>query len=71
MHEHLRSYVGQARVALHSAVRQLELAEAAFRSVPVNVGLNTAASDITELREQLIPLRDKLVHTHMVVVERT
>lgn len=71
MHEHLRSYVGQARVALHSAVRQLELAEEAFKTVPINVGLNAARADVSALLEQVRPLRDNLVDIHTQVVGRT
>lgn len=73
MHEHLRSYVGQARVSLHSAVCQLRLAQTAFGPSEklLGSGLWVAAIDVDELVEALKPLHDKVVHTHKLVVSHT
>jgi hypothetical protein len=71
MHEHLRSYVGQAKVSLHSAVRQLELARDAFLAAPLPGHLLMAAADVDDLLEQLVPLRDTLISTHKQVVKYT
>lgn len=68
MHPHLRSYVGQARVALYSAINQLQMAQEAFKSAPVPGSLLYAAADVEELIEQLEPLLEKVIHTHRLVV---
>jgi len=71
-HPHLRSYVGQARVSLHSAKRQLELAQTAFQSHPPRVPQEQwVADDLDKLIAKLNPLLDSVTAMHRLVVEHT
>lgn len=73
-HPHLRSYVGQARVQVHSAIAQLKLAQAAFGNA-IEEGrdnpLYESAFAVRQLLSDLEPVRDYLVYTHNLVVQQT
>lgn len=71
-HPHLRSYVGQARVSLYSAKRQLELAQSAFQSHPPRVPQEQwVADDLAKLIAKLNPMLDHVTAMHRIVVEHT
>src|SRR5690349_13799934 len=72
-HPHLRSYVGQARVQVHSAIKQLEKALEAFgpgtesRDHP----LYEPAFAVRQLLSDLRPVGEYVVYAHGLVIERT
>lgn len=73
-HPHLRSYVGQARVQIHSAIRQLTLAQEAFGPTATqdrDHPLYVPAKAVEQLLSDLEPVRDNVVWTHDQVVRAT
>lgn len=64
---HVKSYLGQARVAVHSAVRQLELARDALQQ-DGSAKDWIVLPDIESMIEQLTPIRDEITHAHRLVV---
>jgi hypothetical protein len=72
-HPHLRSYVGQARVQIHSAISQLTMAQEAFGPVEQlrDSGLYVPAMAVQEMLSDLDTLRERVVWTHTQVVQHT
>lgn len=73
-HPHLRSYVGQARVQIHSAIRQLELARDAFgpdASRDRDHPLYVPAKAVEQMLGDLDGVRDYVVYAHDEVVRAT
>lgn len=73
-HPHLRSYVGQARVQIHSAVRQLELAREAFgpnASKDRDHPLYVPAKAVEQLLDDLKPVRNYVVYAHVELIQAT
>jgi hypothetical protein len=73
-HPHLRSYIGQARVQIHSAIRQLELAQAAFGpgvSSDRDHPLYVPAKAVEQLLGDLLPVREYVVYAHNEVIAAT
>ena len=73
-HPHLRSYVGQARVQIHSAIRQLELARDAFgpgASKDRDHPLYVPAKAVEQLLDDLKPVRNYVVYAHVELIQAT